>query len=751
MSDTNENLPQPSSSSGDPVGFDFMRIYAALLKRLWLIVLVFVVVLGAVSFWTFRQVPIYRAETTIVIDLTPPQVLKGVSEVVELGSGSFWSTREYFETQYRILKSRALAEKVVARLGLDHDLAYLHIDPNLDPARRADALKNANPIGMVLGQISIVPAKDSRVAVVQIEDTNPQRAADLANAVADEYIEQNVDRKLAATLNASAWLSERIGIEKKKLEDSEKKLHQFKVDHDVLSTSLEDRKNISGDKVVQTSDALTKTGLRRLELEARRQTLKQLLEEQQAGVEFKAESFRPVADSPLISELKREYFRLQSEKAEISEKYLADHPKRQAIEERIIKVRADIHHAIQVVLDMVEAEYRQILDEEKRLRGFLEEGKQEALKVNNLEVDYNQLRRERDQNASVYDLMVKRQKEVGVAGMLRTNNIRLLDPALVPKAPIRPNRPFNIMLGMVIGLVFGIGLVLLLEVLDNTVKSQEDVEQGLGLPLLGILPSIPSLNAERVGPESLRKRDLYVGESPTSAVSECARSIRTSLLFSSPDRPFKVLLIASTGPREGKTTTAISIGITMAQSGNRVLLVDGDLRRPRLHRTFGVPSSVGLSTMILGESKLEDTVKQTGIEGLFLLPAGPVPPNPAELLHSERCADVIKFLSEHYDRVIIDSAPLGVVTDALVMSKRADGIVLVLRSGVTPKKVAYRGRKALQDVKAHVYGAVLNDVDLGSRAGQYYYYYYRYGYYPSEPQEVAAAAAAAAAGGASKS
>ncbi|MSP59298.1 MAG: polysaccharide biosynthesis tyrosine autokinase [Myxococcales bacterium] len=729
MTENNDFVSPVNPAPADPTGIDFLHLYAALMKRLWLVGVVFVLVVTGVAFWTFRQVRIYKAEASLVIDLNPPQVLKGVPEVVDLGNGGYWSTKEYFETQYNVMKSRMVSERVVARLGLDRDLEFLGIRADLDPAAKAAALKNADPVRMVVDRVTVLPVKDSRVVKVAIEDRDPQRAADLANAVVEEYIEQNVDRKLTATHGASAWLAVQLEKAKKKLEDSEKALFQFKVDHGVVSMSLEDQKNTSSFNFVKINDSLTTAVLRRVGIESRRQNLQELLSETK-GAEFRAESFRPVADNTMINEFKREYFRLQSERAEMAEKYLAEHPKRAALDERIGKVKSNIAHAIQNVLDASEAEYRQVADEEKRLRGLLDNARSSAFAVNKLEVQYLQMKRERDQNQTQYEVMVKRGKEVDISGSLRTNNIRLLDAALVPRVPSRPNRGQNILLAIVLGLVLGMGLVIALELLDNTVKSQDDIENGLGLPLLGILPSIPSPVTEGIDPQAVAQRDLYVAQSPGSAVSECARSIRTSLLFASPDRPFKVLLIASTGPREGKTTTAVGIGITMAQSGNRVLIIDGDLRRPRIHRTFGVPSSAGLSTLILGESTIEEAVKNTGIERLFIMPAGPVPPNPAELLQSERYGDVIKALSERFDRIIIDSPPVGVVTDALVMSARADGIVLVLRSGITQKKLVYRTRRTLLDIKAHIYGAVLNDVDLTTRAGQYYYYY-RYGYYPA--------------------
>ncbi len=601
--EANSETPKPPSTLPEPApheqGFDLWRIYTGIIKRLWLVGIVAVVVVTVVAFYTFRQTSIYTAEASVVIDLTPPQVLQNVQEVVPLGSGSFWSTREYFETQYRIIRSRAVAEKVVARLGLDHNDAFLGLDPAMDPVKKAQIYKALDPVEMVIDRISVRPVKDSRVVVIAVEDPNPQLAADLVNAVAEEYMEQNVDRKLATTHNAAEWLVGRLGEIRSELEKSEKALYQFKVDHDVLSTSLEARQNITSERLVAISDALTKTALRRVELEARRQALQEVLAQSKSD-EFKAESFKPIADNALIMELKREYFRLQAERAELAERYLADHPKRVALEERIAKVRGDVTHAIQIVIDSTETEFREASDEERRLKNMLEQSKQEALAVNKLEVQYEQLKREKDHNQTQYEQMVKRQKDVDVAGMLRTNNIRLLDAALVPKYPSRPNRSRNVMFAMLIGLLMGLALAILLEFFDNTVKSQDDIEKGLGLPLLGILPSIPVPPGDKLSIEATAKRDLYVSASPNSAVSECARSIRTSLLFASPDRPFKVLLVASTGPREGKSTAAVAIGITMAQNGNRVLVIDGDLRRPRLHKTFGVPTSTGLSTLILG-------------------------------------------------------------------------------------------------------------------------------------------------------
>jgi len=729
MNTTDDATPSPTITPWQ--GVDVWRMYQILARRAWLLVIVFVLTVAGIAWVTIRQTKIYRAEVSMVIELNPPQVLKGVQDVVELGAANYWQTKEYLETQYQILKSRTVAERVVSRLGLDHDMEFLRIKPNLSPEARARKLAEIDPVERLIERIQVMPVKDSRVVTLGIEDTSPKRAADIANAIAEEFLEQNIDRKLSTTHGASAWLTDQLSTAKKALETSDKALYQFKLDHDVLSTSLEARQNISSERLVAISDQLTKVGLRRVELEARRDALKKILDESKDAT-FKAESFRPVAADDTINDLKREFFRLQAERAELAEKYLDGHPKLHAIDERISKVRDDIGHAIAVVLDTADTEFNEVVDEEARLRSMLESAKREALAVNSLEMQYDRLKREREENQRVYDLMLNRHKEVDIAGMLRTNNLRVLDPALPPRKHVRPNLLLNLVLGSGLGLLLGLLFVAVIERLDNTIKTQEDIEGLLGLPLLGLLPSI-ELAEQRTsgGTEETPNRDLFVDTHPKSSIAECARAIRTSLLFASPDRSFKVLLVASCGPREGKSTCSITIGTTMAQSGNRTLIIDGDLRRPRLHRTFGVPSQQGLSTMILGESDADQAIHPTTVNNLWVLPAGPVPPNPAELLNADRYKQILDQLTSRFDRVIIDSPPVGAVADGLVMSSFADGVVLVVRAGVTNKNSAVRGVRSFLGVKAHIYGAVLNDVALGSRIGQYYYYY-RYGYYPSE-------------------
>ena len=334
-------------------------------------------------------------------------------------------------------------------------------------------------------------------------------------------------------------------------------------------------------------------------------------------------------------------------------------------------------------------------------------------------------------------MVLKRLKETDLSSLLKTNNIHLLDAAIVPDSPIKPNLRVNLMLGTFLGLLAGLGLAFAAEWLDSSFKGQEDVERVLGLAFLGIVPSIsdPSLPT---GEKASIARDLFVHSHPKSSVAECCRSVRTNLLFMSPDRPLHKLLITSSSPQEGKTTTAISLGIAMAQSGNRVLVVDTDMRRPRLHRAFGVSNEVGLSTAVVGETKIEACVKSTDVPNLWVLPCGPVPPNPAEMLHAERFREIVAALAGKYDRILFDSPPLAAVADAAVLSTLVDGALLVLKAGKTTHEVAKRAVASLQAVNAPIAGVVLNDLDLESREYSYYYYYDRRGYYGEDQGSKAA-------------
>jgi capsular exopolysaccharide synthesis family protein len=347
----------------------------------------------------------------------------------------------------------------------------------------------------------------------------------------------------------------------------------------------------------------------------------------------------------------------------------------------------------------------------------------------------------------MYNTLLERMKEADLARMMNVNNVRLIDAPILPKSHIKPLTLVNVGIGALIGLVLGLGLAILREQLDSSVKTPADIEEKLGLTFLGMLPSLEEegpakvLGRPRRRPELQRKPGddpaLYVHQRPLSGVAEAARSLRTNLMFMSPDKPFRMLLVTSSAPTEGKTTVACGIAIAMAQAGHRVCIVDCDLRRPRIHRVLGRPGSDGVTSVLVGEATIDDVITPakagpagTEIPNLWCIPAGSPPPNPADLLHSEAFKKLLKELGERFDRVIIDSPPLAAVTDSAIISTLVDATIFVIRAQATSWQLARQGLRALHDVDSRIAGAVLNAVDF--RNGDYSYYYQQYYYYRRE-------------------
>ena len=363
------------------------------------------------------------------------------------------------------------------------------------------------------------------------------------------------------------------------------------------------------------------------------------------------------------------------------------------------------------------------------LRAALEKQKQEANQLNESAIEYSQLKRDVETYRTLYEGLMQKLKEAGVTAGLRSNNIRTVDRARVPTAPSEPNIPRNLAFALALGLTTGIGLAFLLEGIDNTVRTPEQAQAISALPSLGMIP-LGSKN----GTESTRKKlsvtsskeavELVTQSRPQSQMAESYRALRTSLLLTSLGAPPKVILVTSALPQEGKTTTSINCAIVLAQKGTRVLLIDADLRRPVIHKTLGIGPRIGLSNVLTGSTTLSQAVVRSGVlPTLFVLPAGTPPPNPAELLASSNMKDVLDELSEQYDHIVVDTPPTLSVTDAVVMSTRADAVVLVIRSGQTTKQALRRARDILMQVNARVCGVLLNAVDLTSPD---YYYYYEY-------------------------
>ncbi|HVZ71752.1 MAG TPA: polysaccharide biosynthesis tyrosine autokinase [Polyangia bacterium] len=722
----------PANDPGAAAPQRDLRSYWRTVRKRWPFVVLSMIIATVIAFvYTYRQAKVYEATCQIIIESQAPQVLPGSKDVVELGTGSFWANKEFYETQYRIIQSTGVGQRTAEKLGLQYDPDYMGLmGPNHDLVALGRALS---------AQVAAKPLKDSRIATITVTDRKPQRAALIANTIADTYIEYNLDYKLEGARSAMAWLAEQEADLKKQLEDSELKLYQFKKDRNLLAVSLDDKQSMLSSNLAVVNTKLTELRIQRLQLEAKRR----MIVSARDNIEER-ETLPEIRDKEAISKLRENFLQYSKDYADLSSKYGPEHPRMKSLQGQIEEMRKAYRKELDETLTTFEKSYQEIVDNEKSLHAMMEQQKTEAIDLSKIEVEYRPLMRAASQNDKMYSLIATRQKEIDITGPMRTNNVRVLERAVVPGAPVRPKPVQNLMVGLMLGLATGIALAFAIEALDNTLKTQQDVEQFLGVPVLGLVPVIGAAAAgdqQQQVNDNLRERDLGVFLDPKSVAAECCRSIRTNILFMSPDHPIRTMVITSPSPQEGKTTTAINLGVTMAEAGGRVLIVDTDMRRPRLHRSFGVPNQTGISTVIVGKSPLTEAIKHTDVPNLDVLPCGPVPPNPSELLHTDRFALVLADCAKLYDRVILDSPPTSAVTDPAVLGNLVDGVVLIIKAGETTRDSAIHARRQLTSAKARMVGVVVNAIDFSNPAYGYEYYYrnyYRYGYtYGNGPDQKA--------------
>ncbi|MFW6067499.1 MAG: polysaccharide biosynthesis tyrosine autokinase, partial [Myxococcota bacterium] len=589
-------------------------------------------------------------------------------------------------------------------------------------------------------RIDVQPVPDTRIVEIHLRDSSPERAAMLANGVADAFIEKIQRDRLGSTLSALDWLSNQLDKLTGELREAELSLHEFKKDNNVLSVSLEDRLNVVASDIEKLSDALTDARMRRIEIDAHLSALQKLNERDPLEVNTAL-----TAENAALSALRSEYRTTAGEKESLSTRYGPEHPRIKELDSKLTTLREQIQHEIEGLLRGAETDLAEARAVEQGLAGALDQRHQDGLELNLQEIEYDRLNRERENKAKLQSVLLERTAETNLTRMMQVNAVRILDRALSPRFAVEPNVRQNVGFGLVGGLILGLAIAVAIGFLDRTVKHQGDVE-ALGATFLGIVPVIEQTaeQAARRGRWWQRKRrkrssmdrsadDLIAHHKPQSAVAECARVVRTNLTFMSADDPAKSILVTSSNPQEGKTTIAISLATVVAQTGRRVLLVDTDLRRPRLHRVFNVSAQQGITSYLVGDRSIEETAVETEIPNLSVLPCGPIPPNPSEMLHTSGFDGLVREATGKYDMVIFDSPPLGAVTDAAVIGPQVDGAVLVARVRKTQKEMLRASKRQLQAVGANLLGVVLNAVDLDDKQyGYRYYYYYRQGGYYME-------------------
>jgi succinoglycan biosynthesis transport protein ExoP len=723
---------------------EYVRV---LVKRKWTILACLVTIFSLVAIASLKMTPVYEASGSIEID-------KPDSGLVNFNNSPTFNVDYYdpteLETEVMIMQSDLLALQVVKELALDRRPEFGGKQPAMsssldlapDPLQ-ADTARTSSLLSSFRGNLKVALSPNTHLIKVSFRSPDKDLAANVVNTLMETYRDNNFKSRFDSTMQASDWLTKQLVDLQMKVETSQEKLVHYQKEHEILG--IDEKQNITTQKLDELNKALTAAESERMDKESVYRLV-------QAGDTESIASAANVLDDAgastqsagnLLDSLRSKEADLKIQAAELSTQFGPAYPKLAQINNQLKEIDAQLVTETKKVSGKIKGLYMAALQRENMLHDALEKQKQEANKLNESAIEYSLLKRDLDTNRQLYEGLLEKLKQAGVSAGLRSNNFRIVDSARVPNYPIEPNIPRNLSFAFMLGLTSGVGLAFLLEGLDNTVRTTEQAQMISGLPPLGMIPlgsrtAREGANSKRLVIASSSKEavELITQVRPQSQMAESYRALRTSLLLSNLGAPPKVIMVTSALPQEGKTTTSINCAVVLAQKGIRVLLIDADLRRPSIHKTLGMGPRSGLSNVLTGSSTLENAITRSPIlPNLDVLPAGTPPPNPAELLASVNMRDVLQELRGHYDHIVVDTPPTLSVTDAVVLSPRADAIVLVIRSGQTTKQALRRSRDILTQVNAKVSGVLLNAVDLSSPD---YYYYYEYqgkyaGYYRDQP------------------
>ncbi len=736
---------------------DYWRI---IVKHRKLIVTFFLVVVTTVAIHSLTMIPVYQSTAQILIERANPNVLRAEEMFVIDPTG-----QDFYQTQYKILESRALAREVVKRLNLAEHPEFKGIEEEpgffsyikdtkstimgkikglfkfMKPSRPEfdekeyfettgsvpgmESHDDSWVVGAFLGRLNIEPTRNSRLVNISFESTYPKLCALVANALVKAYIDWNLSLRLKGQQEASLFLSEQVKETRRKLAATELALQQYREKYGVaiISSRVGGKSGYSQDlsrqKLIHVSTQLLDATNKRIEAEIKYKKALNLLKNPE-----KADSIPEVVSSPVIISIKANEIGLLREKAEKSEKFGQKHPIMVALNQEINNLRKQKNQEIKNIVSSMKTNYEVALSQERTLQNALGLSQNETINRDKIAIQYQVLQQEVDSNRQLYDMLLKRLKETNVFEENRTINIHVVDYAEVPKSPVKPKPKRDILLAVIVGLFMGVGMAFFIEYLDNTVKNPEDLEKFFQLPYLGPIPRYDMKNHDSA------RAELIVLNEPRSSASEAYRTLHTGLLFSTPDHSPRSVLITSSTSREGKTITCANLAVVMAQFGSKVLLLDTDMRKPRLHSIFGVKNEQGMSNLLVGEGKWKDFRIKTGITNLDFIPSGPISPNPAELLGSERMQNLMNEFGKEYDRIVMDSAPVAPVTDPVILSRLVDGVILIIHAGITKRDIIRNGIRQLKDIQAPILGAVLNNIDIGK--GSYYYYQDYHSYYAED-------------------
>ncbi|HKY03663.1 MAG TPA: polysaccharide biosynthesis tyrosine autokinase [Blastocatellia bacterium] len=744
-------------------GFHLRDLWRVVRKRLWLIITIAIIITSIVTIDAYRTKSTYQASAIIELGKENTTMVKSGDVIIETDDDMYYPLLS-IKTKMLRLTSEPLLEDVIVNLKLDENPKFLDVgqkksfweavasirdrfksqadeaaseaatvvavaSPKGPAERSPEESERLSPyVGVLAGNLQVEPIKDTRAIRLTFTHTDPQIAAAVTNGIADHFIERNFQTKTEKFTSASEWLDRTTREMKAKVQQAEQELATYSRDHNIFST--EGKETLTTDKMSRLHDQATRAETERI--------LKQSIYEEvrQGRVSQLPAAF---ADQKLNA-LQAKLEELVAAEARLDLKYGPDNPQLVDTRRQIQTAREQIEATRRALEDRLRSEFELASRDEISLKTALAQAKQEAVRQNQDAIQYNILKQEVDTAKSLYTDFLHKMSQARAEVAQQHNNLHMIQPAKVPRGPIGPGRFRIILFGFLVSLAGGVGLAFFLEYLDSTIKTVEDVGRFIRLPALGVIPAISTRGPRQVSPKK-RHAELVQGEREDDApalvtdklavldnrstAAEAYRVLRTSMLLSAAGSPPRTILITSGQPGEGKTTTVVNTAVSLAQLGASVLIIDCDLRKPAAHKTFGVENSTGLSTYLSRDVELNELIHRLQIPNLSLLPCGAIPPNPAELLASEKMKNMLAALREQYDHILIDSPPLLSVTDPVILSTLVDGVMLVVHGGKSTRAVARRARQELQTVGAKIFGVVLNNLDLrGNGYGYEYYQYY---------------------------
>ncbi|MBN1938008.1 MAG: polysaccharide biosynthesis tyrosine autokinase [Candidatus Aminicenantes bacterium] len=738
---------------------DLIELWEVVWKRRRIVLAALGVCLALTALVSFTQTPRYEATAQILIEDqgSTRYNIQDFLNAPATGDSDFLGT--YFNTQLRIIMSRRLAERVVQRMNLGArsefqselgvkkslpsmimylvtfrwlkgDKGRVGGEPEAKPGSEIDTLYAT----LLLENLSVDPVPETRLVDVNYVSPYPRFAADVVNTLVEEYINYTIEMRSEATQLTSNFLTEQIARLKDDLDSMERRRQRYSEENKIVPLSDQDKPAAS--QYDSAAAAYSNAQVARIAAQAKYQELQRL----------RIDSLPQNISDSTIQTLRTNYL---SAKAEYDEKikttYTPNHPEMIQLLTKVETLETQLKTEIQKAVDLASSEYSQALGNENRLKQMLEDKRSEVTQQNNASLYYYGLSSDIDTTRELINTLVAQQKSTQVSTMLsglRTSNIKIVDEALVPEDPVSPNIKRNLVVAVLLGLLLGVGLAFGAHYLDNTIKNPEDLDKLTGLPSLGLIPhfspngsSGKGVYASPYGDSSAQGREaskiaeveLINHLFPKISIAEDYRNVRTSILFSRVDSDQKVIAFTSTQPEEGKSATISNIAISFAQMAEKVLAIDADLRKPRLHKIFQVNNTVGLSDVLTGRVDLDEAVQKTPVAHFSLLPSGPHPPNPAELLNSKKMIALLETVRKKYEIILIDLPPVLAVVDPMIVAALADMTVLILKTGKTTRKPLLRAIEELRKAKARIAGVIFNDAE--SKKGTFYTPYFQYEYY----------------------